>query len=40
MVTADPLQVNSLEASHAGKNKSRDIHLPSIDVNFGSKRIL
>ena len=33
-------QINSLEASNAGKNKSKDIHLPSIDVNFGSNRIL
>ncbi len=24
----------------ASKNKSKDIHLPSIDVNFGSNRIL
>ncbi|KAL5535075.1 hypothetical protein ACEPAF_3168 [Sanghuangporus sanghuang] len=34
------LKVNSLEASSAGKNKSKDIHLPSIDVTFGSLRIL
>jgi ATP-binding cassette subfamily F protein 3 len=29
-----------LEAAVASKNKSKDIHLPSIDVNFGSNRIL
>ncbi|EJD04492.1 uncharacterized protein FOMMEDRAFT_122300 [Fomitiporia mediterranea MF3/22] len=34
------LKVNSLEALAAGRNKSKDIHLPSIDVTFGSKRIL
>ena len=34
------LKVNPLEASTAAKNKSKDIHLPSIDVNFGSNRIL
>ncbi|KAL5534704.1 hypothetical protein ACEPAG_1168 [Sanghuangporus baumii] len=34
------LKVNSLEASSAGKNKSKDVHLPSIDVTFGSHRIL
>lgn len=34
------LKVNSLEASNAGKNKSKDVHLPSIDVTFGSNRIL
>ncbi|KAL1711380.1 hypothetical protein EV715DRAFT_268616 [Schizophyllum commune] len=34
------MKINSLEASNAGKNKSKDIHLPSIDVNFGSNRIL
>jgi len=33
-------KVNPLEASTAAKNKSKDIHLPSIDVNFGSNRIL
>ena len=33
-------QINPLEASSAAKHKSKDIHLPSIDVNFGSNRIL
>ncbi|KAK0232899.1 P-loop containing nucleoside triphosphate hydrolase protein [Armillaria fumosa] len=33
------MKINPLEAVNA-KNKSRDIHLPSIDVNFGSNRIL
>ncbi|EKM83676.1 hypothetical protein AGABI1DRAFT_66547 [Agaricus bisporus var. burnettii JB137-S8] len=32
--------VNPLEASANSKNKSKDIHLPSIDVNFGSNKIL
>ncbi|KAF8640386.1 hypothetical protein AX17_000056 [Amanita inopinata Kibby_2008] len=34
------MKINPLEASGASKNKSKDIHLPSIDVNFGSNRIL
>lgn len=34
------MKVNSLEASVSAKQKSKDIHLPSIDVNFGSNRIL
>ncbi|KAF9569787.1 P-loop containing nucleoside triphosphate hydrolase protein [Agrocybe pediades] len=34
------MKINPLEASAAAKNKSKDIHLPSIDVNFGSNRIL
>lgn len=34
------MKVNSLDASAAGKNKSKDIHLPAIDVTFGSHRIL
>ncbi|EIM91918.1 P-loop containing nucleoside triphosphate hydrolase protein [Stereum hirsutum FP-91666 SS1] len=34
------MQINPLEAAAASKNKSKDIHLPSIDVNFGSNRIL
>ncbi|TDL28943.1 hypothetical protein BD410DRAFT_781501 [Rickenella mellea] len=34
------MKVNSLDAQSAGKNKSKDIHLPSIDVTFGSNRIL
>ena len=33
-------QVNSLDATLASKGKSKDIHLPSIDVSFGSNRIL
>ena len=34
------MKINPLEAAAASKNKSKDIHLPSIDVNFGSNRIL
>ncbi|KAF9478694.1 P-loop containing nucleoside triphosphate hydrolase protein [Pholiota conissans] len=34
------MKINPLEAAVASKNKSKDIHLPSIDVNFGSNRIL
>ncbi|KZT42849.1 hypothetical protein SISSUDRAFT_1041115 [Sistotremastrum suecicum HHB10207 ss-3] len=34
------LKVNSMEAAAASRNKSKDIHLPSIDVTFGSNRIL
>ncbi|KAJ7071577.1 P-loop containing nucleoside triphosphate hydrolase protein [Mycena amicta] len=34
------MKINPLEASAAARNKSKDIHLPSIDVNFGSNRIL
>ncbi|KAF7784512.1 hypothetical protein Agabi119p4_677 [Agaricus bisporus var. burnettii] len=34
------MKVNPLEASANSKNKSKDIHLPSIDVNFGSNKIL
>uniref|UniRef100_A0A8H7Y7G5 ABC transporter domain-containing protein n=1 Tax=Psilocybe cubensis TaxID=181762 RepID=A0A8H7Y7G5_PSICU len=34
------MKINPLEASAASKNKSKDIHLPSIDVSFGSNRIL
>ena len=33
-------QINPLQAAAASKNKSKDIHLPSIDVSFGSNRIL
>jgi hypothetical protein len=33
-------QINPLQFSAASKNKSKDIHLPSIDVSFGSNRIL
>ena len=33
-------QINPMDVSNAAKNKSKDIHLPSIDVNFGSNRIL
>ncbi|KAJ3781841.1 P-loop containing nucleoside triphosphate hydrolase protein [Lentinula aff. detonsa] len=33
------MKINPLEAAHS-RNKSKDIHLPSIDVNFGSNRIL
>ncbi|KAG8789674.1 hypothetical protein FRC15_003743 [Serendipita sp. 397] len=34
------MKVNSLDASLASKGKSKDIHLPAIDVSFGSNRIL
>ncbi|KAJ7480075.1 P-loop containing nucleoside triphosphate hydrolase protein [Mycena galericulata] len=34
------MKINPLEASSAAKNKSKDIHLPSIDVSFASNRIL
>jgi ATP-binding cassette subfamily F protein 3 len=34
------MKINPLEAGAAFKNKSKDIHLPSIDVNFASNRIL
>ncbi|EJD55360.1 hypothetical protein AURDEDRAFT_179121 [Auricularia subglabra TFB-10046 SS5] len=33
------MKVNPIDAS-ASKGKSKDIHLPSIDINFGSNRIL
>ncbi|KAF9535793.1 P-loop containing nucleoside triphosphate hydrolase protein [Crepidotus variabilis] len=34
------MKINPLEANATAKNKSKDIHLPSIDVSFGSNRIL
>ena len=34
------MKINPLEAAAASKNKSKDILLPTIDVNFGSNRIL
>ncbi|KAF8502822.1 P-loop containing nucleoside triphosphate hydrolase protein [Russula emetica] len=34
------MKINPLQFSAASKNKSKDIHLPSIDVSFGSNRIL
>ncbi|KAH9855813.1 P-loop containing nucleoside triphosphate hydrolase protein [Lenzites betulinus] len=34
------MKINPLDATAASKNKSKDIHLSSIDVNFGSNRIL
>ncbi|KAI9567006.1 P-loop containing nucleoside triphosphate hydrolase protein [Boletus coccyginus] len=34
------MKINPIEAATAAKNKSKDIHLPSIDVNFASNRIL
>ncbi|KAI0288880.1 P-loop containing nucleoside triphosphate hydrolase protein [Russula brevipes] len=34
------MKINPLQSSAASKNKSKDIHLPSIDVSFGSNRIL
>ncbi|KAF8139774.1 P-loop containing nucleoside triphosphate hydrolase protein [Boletus edulis] len=33
-------QINPIEAAASAKNKSKDIHLPSIDVSFASNRIL
>ncbi|KIY46997.1 P-loop containing nucleoside triphosphate hydrolase protein [Fistulina hepatica ATCC 64428] len=33
-------RINPIEAANASRNKSKDIHLPSIDVSFGSNRIL
>ncbi|PCH33088.1 hypothetical protein WOLCODRAFT_92925 [Wolfiporia cocos MD-104 SS10] len=33
------MKINPLDAA-GSKNKSKDIHLPNIDVNFGSNRIL
>ncbi|KAH6917162.1 ATP-dependent transporter [Coprinopsis sp. MPI-PUGE-AT-0042] len=34
------MKINPLDAAASSKNKSKDVHLPSIDVNFGSNRIL
>ena len=34
------MKINPLDAAAASKNKSKGIHLTSIDVNFGSNRIL
>ncbi|KAI0297540.1 P-loop containing nucleoside triphosphate hydrolase protein [Multifurca ochricompacta] len=34
------MTINPLQSAAASKNKSKDIHLPSIDVSFGSNRIL
>ncbi|GLB36597.1 putative ABC transporter [Lyophyllum shimeji] len=34
------MKINPLESTANAKQKSKDIHLPSIDVNFGSNRIL
>ncbi|CAL1697017.1 unnamed protein product [Somion occarium] len=34
------MKINPLDAAAASMNKSKDVHLPSIDVNFGSNRIL
>ncbi|KAI0264984.1 P-loop containing nucleoside triphosphate hydrolase protein [Gloeopeniophorella convolvens] len=34
------MKINPLQSSATSKNKSKDIHLPSIDVSFGSNRIL
>ncbi|TFK30659.1 ATP-dependent transporter [Coprinopsis marcescibilis] len=34
------MKINPLAASSNAKNKSKDIHLPSIDVSFGSNKIL
>jgi len=37
--TDDP-QINPLEAAATSKNKSKDIHLTNLEVNFASNRIL
>ena len=34
------MKINPLDAAAASKNKSKDIHMTNIDVNFGSNRIL
>ncbi|KAH9172901.1 P-loop containing nucleoside triphosphate hydrolase protein [Lactarius sanguifluus] len=34
------MKINPLQSAASSKNKSKDIHLPSIDVSFGSNRIL
>ncbi|KAI0030328.1 P-loop containing nucleoside triphosphate hydrolase protein [Vararia minispora EC-137] len=34
------MKVNPLQSAADARNKSKDIHLPSIDVSFGSNRIL
>ncbi|TFK40936.1 P-loop containing nucleoside triphosphate hydrolase protein [Crucibulum laeve] len=34
------MKINPLDASSSSKQKSKDIHLPSIDVSFASNRIL
>ena len=34
------LEVNPLQSASASKGKTKDIHLESIDVSFGSLRIL
>ena len=34
------MKINPLDAAAASKNKSKDIHLTNIAVNFGSNRIL
>ncbi|KAH8981969.1 P-loop containing nucleoside triphosphate hydrolase protein [Lactarius akahatsu] len=34
------MKINPLQSAATSKNKSKDIHLPSIDVSFGSNRIL
>ncbi|KAI5991307.1 P-loop containing nucleoside triphosphate hydrolase protein [Pisolithus orientalis] len=34
------MKINPIEAAASAKNKSKDIHLTNIDVNFGSNRIL
>lgn len=38
--SADDPQINPLEAAAASKNKSKDIHLTNLEVNFASNRIL
>ncbi|KAG6869036.1 hypothetical protein C0993_004709 [Termitomyces sp. T159_Od127] len=34
------MKINPLESTASSRQKSKDIHLPSIDVSFGSNRIL
>ncbi|KAH8977869.1 hypothetical protein EDB92DRAFT_1994323 [Lactarius akahatsu] len=34
------MKINPLQSAATSKNKSKDTHLPSIDVSFGSNRIL
>lgn len=34
------MKVNPLDLSNSAKGKTKDIHLPSIDVSFASHRIL
>ena len=38
--SVDDPQINPLEAAAASKNKSKDVHLTNLEVNFASNRIL